>query len=89
MKEGLSIKFNHKAPKEIKTEDDLKVGVRTEADGSRIHVRGGKIINRQQTHGEKQILNEYRKAATEVTEAIARKHQAVRAHHKPEAAPTP
>lgn len=89
MQEGLSIKFNHKAPKEIKTEADLKVGQRTESDGSKIHVRGGKIISRQQTHGEKQLLNEYRKAATELTEATARSNQAARAHRKPDAAPTP
>jgi hypothetical protein len=89
MKEGLSIRFNHKAPKQIKTEEDIRVGVRTESDGAKIHVRGGKIISRLQVHGEKQILNAYRQAATEVTEAVARKHQAARAHHKPETAPAP
>lgn len=89
MKGGLHIKFNHKAKREIKTEGDIKVGVRTEADGSRIHVRGGKIIHRTLASGQKQILNEYRQAATEVTEAKARQNQAARAHRKPEAAPTP
>jgi hypothetical protein len=89
MKGGLHIKFNHKAKKEVKTESDIKVGVRTEADGSKIHVRGGKIISRMQTKGEKEVLNEYRKAAGEVTEAKARKNQVARAHRKPEGAPTP
>ena len=90
MKGGLQIKFNHKAKKEVKTESGIKVGVRTEGDGSKIHVRGGKIISRlQHPRSRKQLLNEYRQAATEVTEAKARKNQAARAHRKPDAAPTP
>lgn len=99
MKEGLSIKFNKKAVKVIKCENDIKVGHRVEADGSKIAVRGGKVISRMQvavTQKNQGIdgrlmtpqakLNEYRTAASE---AVARKHKASRFHRKPAGAPTP
>jgi len=72
MHEGLSVKFNHKAPpKEIKTESAIKVGVRKKTDGSTVHVRAGKIISRQwadgsrDSHGAERKLNEMRQAAVE------------------------
>jgi hypothetical protein len=103
MKGGLSIKFNDKSKflkpggkAEVKTENDIKVGYRTEVDGSKIAVRGGKIVSRWQSSYKKeagakhetpkQKLNEYRQAAAE---AVARKHKAARAHRKPAGAPTP
>lgn len=102
MKGGLCIKFNDKskflkpAPPEIKSENDIKVGYRTEVDGSKIAVRGGKIVSRWQSSSPKeagakhqtpkQKLNEYRQAAAE---AVARKNKAARVHRKPEGAPTP
>lgn len=102
MKGGLCIKFNDKskflkpATPEIKSENDIKVGYRTEVDGSKIAVRGGKIVSRWQSSYKKeagakhetpkQKLNEYRQAAAE---AVARKHKAARAHRKPAGAPTP
>ncbi len=103
MKEGLSIKFNDKsrflkpAPKPtIKNENDIKVGHRIEAEGSKIAVRGGKIVSRWESllkkdprsrhETPKQKLNDYRQAAAE---AAARKHKAARAHRKPNGAPTP
>ena len=81
MKGGLQIKFNHKAKKEIKTENDIKVGVRKRADGSLMYVRGGKIVGEsKQAKRQEAVLNEYRAAATEAT---ARKNQLSREHHKP------
>jgi hypothetical protein len=92
----LSVQFNHKA-KVIKTEDDIKVGMRTEADGSRIAVRAGKIINRwahpetqQRKNGvpntPEKKLNEFRMASAE---AVAKKQRAARAHRKPATARAP
>jgi hypothetical protein len=78
MKEGLSIKFNHKSKKEIKTEDDIKVGTRTDRYGNKMMVRAGKIISHT-TH-QKEKLNEFRQAAGE---AAAKKAVASREHHKP------
>jgi hypothetical protein len=103
MKGGLCIKFNDKskflkpsARPEVKTENDIKVGYRTEVDGSKIAVRGGKILSRWESslkkdansrhETPKQKLNEYRQAAAE---AVARKNKAARAHRKPSGAPTP
>ena len=68
MKEGLAIKFNHKAPKkEIKTENDIRTGQRRDDDGSMISVRGGKVIS----GGHKPILSkiqqDMRQQAGEVT----------------------
>lgn len=97
MKGGLSIKFNQKA-KVIRCENDIKVGLRMEADGSRIAVRGGKVISRYHAPGEQKRqgidgrpatpvakLNQFRQAASE---AVARKHQASRLHHRPPSAPS-
>src|SRR5438045_3030519 len=72
MTEKLSIKFNHKAPpKEVKTESDIKMGVRKKSDGSTIHVRAGKIMGRswadgsRDSHGAERKLNELKQAADE------------------------
>jgi len=79
MKEGLSIKFNHKSKKEQpQTEDGIKVGTRRDRWGNTLHVRGGKIIS--ETKHDKQKLNEFRTAAAEAT---AKQNQAAREHHKP------
>jgi hypothetical protein len=72
MADKLSVKFNHKAPpKEVKTESDIKVGVRKKTDGSTIHVRAGKILSRhyadgsRDSHGAERKLNELKQAAVE------------------------
>jgi len=72
MQSGLSVKFNHKAPaKEIKTESDIKVGVRKKSDGSTVQVRAGKIISRhwadgsRDSHGAEVKLSQMRQAAVE------------------------
>lgn len=92
----LAVQFNKKS-KVIKTENDIKVGMRTESDGTKIAVRGGKVISRyQQPKAEtkgidglpatpKQKLNQFRQAASE---AVARKHKAARVHRAPSSAPT-
>lgn len=82
MKDSLSIKFNHKAPKkEIKTENDIKVGVRRRSDGSSMFVRAGKIVRVETTRKKPEdTLNEYRQAAAEAT---AKKHQLAKEHHRP------
>lgn len=64
----------------IKNENDIKGGHRIEADGSKIAVRGGKIVSRWEAllkkdansrhETPKQKLNDYRQAAAE---AVARK----------------
>lgn len=97
MKEGLSLKFNKKA-KVIRCENDIKVGHRMESDGTKIAVRGGKVISRyhaDRVEKHKGIdgrpatpvakLNQFRLAASE---AVARKHQASRLHHRPPSAPS-
>lgn len=81
MKSGLSIKFNHKAPKEqkeIKSEADIKVGARSDGAGGTMFVRGGKIVSHTKVQTEK--LNEFRRAATE---AAAKKSLASQEYHKP------
>ena len=80
MQSGLSIKFNHKAIKEIKTEDDLKVGKRKRADGSLMWVRGGKVVGETPASMNEVILNELRHAATE---AVAKQNKVAQEHHKP------
>lgn len=81
MQSGLSIKFNHKAKKEVMSEDGLKVGVRRRSDGSLMHVRGGKIVGEsQQPKAETTILNELRQAAAE---AVAKQNKVSQEHHKP------
>lgn len=77
MQSGLSVKFNHKAPpKEIKTESDIKVGVRRKSDGSTVQVRAGKIISRswadgsRDSHGAEQKLNELKRAAVETCQRV-------------------
>ena len=93
----LAIKFNQKAVKVVKCENDIKVGHRMEADGTKIAVRGGKVISRY--HAPKTEskgidgrpatqdgkLNQFRQAASE---AIARKHKAARVHRAPSSAPS-
>lgn len=81
MKDGLAIKFNHRAKKEVKTEDSIKVGVRRRADGSSMFVRGGKIVGvREAWKDHKHTLNDYRQAASD---AAAKKHRLAQEHHKP------
>ena len=92
----LALKFNQKAVKVVKCENDIKVGHRMEADGSKIAVRGGKVISRYQapkTESKgvdgrpatpKAKLNHLRQAASE---AVARKHKAARFHRAPSSAP--
>lgn len=95
----LALKFNQKAVKVIKCENDIKVGHRMEADGSKIAVRGGKVLSRwgspvvteskgidgrPATHAVK--LNQFRR---EASEAVARKHKASRFHRAPSSAPAP
>lgn len=80
MKGGLQIKFNHKAQKEIKTEADIKVGVRKRADGSVMYVRAGKVVGGEQRRKPEETLNEYRQAAAEAT---AKKNQLAQEHHRP------
>lgn len=90
MKDGLSIKFNHKAPKEakeIKTEADIKVGARSDGFGGTMFVRAGKVISHTKAQAEK--LNEFRHAAGE---ASARKAKVSRelntpSHAKPASPP--
>lgn len=94
----LAIKFNQKAVKVIKCENDIKIGHRIEADGSKIAVRGGKVISRYQSSKTESKgidgrpatqdgkLNQFRQAASE---AIARKQKAARFHRAPSSAPTP
>jgi hypothetical protein len=66
MKEGLSVKFNHKAPpKEIKTESDIKVGVRRKADGSSMYVRAGKVVSISENPETKRRIEEMRQAAVD------------------------
>lgn len=66
MKEGLSVKFNHKAPpKEIKTESDIKVGVRRKSDGSSMFVRAGKVVSVSENPVTKKRLEEMRQAAVD------------------------
>jgi hypothetical protein len=91
----LAVHFNEKA-KVVKCENDIKVGMRTEADGSKIAVRGGKVISRYHqpkaetkdmdgrpaTHTVK--LNQFRR---EASDAVARKHKAARFHRAPSSAP--
>ncbi|MDI1228588.1 MAG: hypothetical protein PSY14_12985 [bacterium] len=82
MKEGLSIKFNHKSKKEApKTEDGIKVGTRRDHLGNTLFVRGGKIIS--ETKHDKEKLNEFRSAAAEAT---AKQNKAAQEHHKPRGA---
>lgn len=79
MKEGLSIKFNHKSKKEeVKTEEGIKVGTRRDRWGNTLFVRGGKIIS--ETKHDKQRLNEFRSAAAEAT---AKQNKAAQEHHRP------
>lgn len=78
MKEGLSIKFNHKSKKEVKTEEGIKVGTRRDSQGNTLFVRGGKIIS--EAKHDKQKLNEFRSAAAEAT---AKQNKAAQEHHKP------
>jgi len=80
MQSGLSIKFNHKAKKEIKSEDGIKVGVRRRADGSLMYVRAGKVVGESQEPNSKFILNELRQAAAE---AVAKQNKVAQEHHKP------
>lgn len=68
MKDGLSIKFNHRAPKgvkEIKTEADIKVGARSDGFGGTMFVRAGKIVSHTKVQEAK--LNEFRQAAGEAS----------------------
>lgn len=80
MQSGLSIKFNHKSTKEIKSEDGIKVGVRKRADGSLMHVRAGKVVGESQVPKAEMILNELRQAAAE---AVAKQNKVAQEHHKP------
>jgi hypothetical protein len=88
MKDGLSIKFNHKAPKEIKTEGDIKAGERPDGYGGIMRVRGGKIIGHTKAHTEK--LNEFRHAAGEASARKAKVSQELNApaHAKPASPPS-
>lgn len=94
----LTLKFNQKAVKIIKCENDIKVGHRMEADGTKIAVRGGKVISRY--HAAKTEtkdmdgrpatqaikLNQFRR---EASDAVARKHKASRFHRAPSSTPVP
>lgn len=91
MKDGLSIKFNHKAPKEvkeIKTEADIKVGARSDGFGGTMFVRGGKVISHTKAREEK--LNEFRQAAGEASARKAKVSQELNRpdHAKPVSPPT-
>lgn len=87
MKDGLSIKFNHRAPKgvkEIKTEADIKVGARSDGYGGTMYVRAGKIVSHSPAKIQAQKLNEFRQAAGEVAAKSARKAQVSRELSAPE-----
>src|SRR5579883_1788568 len=91
MSQTLKVKFNHRSAdakrdkrgREIKSEEDFAVGKFNMGDGRIAQVRAGKIIGVSAPKTEKhhaKKLNEFRLAASE---AVARKHKAARAHHKP------
>lgn len=96
----LAVHFNKKA-KVIKTENDIKVGMRTESDGTKIAVRGGKVISRYQQPKQEskgmdgtpttpqQKLNQFRQAATEYGAVKARKHKASQFHRTSKSTFTP